>query len=41
MANSFLVRFGEPDLARLIFALVQDEVVRERGEGFHSALSGV
>jgi len=38
MANRFLVRFGEPSLASLIFALVQDEVVREFGNGFHSAI---
>jgi hypothetical protein len=39
MTNSFLVRLGEPGLAILIFALVQDVVVRELGRGFHSAVA--
>jgi len=38
MANSFTVRLAEPRLASLIFALVQDVVVRELGNGVHSTI---
>src|SRR5512146_1546546 len=38
MTDSFLVRLREPSLTGTIFPLIQDEVVHEFGNSFHSTL---